>query len=184
MGEPPLIGIVNETLRSRRLRALVRYWNEKRGKRDMPCRAEIDPIEIAGLLPIALIADTRDGPARIRLIGSETTDAYGRELRGLTIDQIEFGDFTPRWREAFGQVIASTAPVAAAGTFRAPPELRSVEVALMPMAGDDGVPAFIFGGMVIRQIARGIVRSSAKPTPAGRNGSLPLNSKRAQIASL
>ena len=158
--EPLRMEMVSEKLRSARLRALVRYWNEKRQNRPMPARDEIDPIEIPNLLPIALIADTTGAEPRIRLLGSETTNAYGREMSGQLIGEVEFGEFTQFWREAFSLVRQSGAPVSAAGTFRSPTELCSVEVALMPLAHDGLSLSHIFGGLVIRPLARGVVRSN------------------------
>jgi hypothetical protein len=154
------IETVCETLRSVRLRALVRYWDEKRCDRPMPARDEIDPIEIPRLLPVALIADATPAGPRIRLLGSETTNAYGREIAGQLIEDVELGEFTPFWRDAFALVTQSEGPASAAGMFRTSTELCSVEIALTPLADDGTSLSHIFGGLVIRPLARGVMRSN------------------------
>ena len=74
---------IAETLRSARLAALIRYWAEKSGGRAMPFRQQIEPTEIPRLLPITLLADVTPSGATMRLLGSEATNAYGKEIRGL-----------------------------------------------------------------------------------------------------
>ncbi len=162
MAEEPRIETVGAMLVSSRLRALLRYWNEKRGERAMPARGDIDPVEIPRLLPVTLIADAASGQSCIRLLGSETTNAYGRELRGLPVDDVEFGDFTPRWRDAFVRVAATMAPVATAGTFHNAAGPCEVELVLMPLAAGGGSIIEIFGGLVIRPVS-GAVRSGDEP---------------------
>lgn len=183
MVEPLRVEPVGEAVRSNRLRALLRYWSEKRQDRPMPPRGEIDPIEIPRLLPIILVADaTAAGPC-MRLLGSETTNAYGRELRGQLISEIAFGEFTPFWLEAFALVARSAAPATATGTFRKATELCSVEIVLMPLA-DDGISlSHIFGGVVIRLLARGVVGSQGTPIYTSRiEGDLDF--RRAEIRSI
>jgi hypothetical protein len=126
MAEALRIDTVCEMLRSVRLRSLVRYWDEKRGDRSMPARREIDPTEIPRLLPIALIADSPPAGPRIRLLGSETTNAYGREIAGQLIEDVEFGEFTPSWRDAFARVRRSEGPASASGMFRTSTETCNV----------------------------------------------------------
>jgi hypothetical protein len=160
MVEALRIETVCEMLRSVRLRSLVRYWEEKRRDRSMPARGEIDPTEIPHLLPIALMADSTPAGPRIRLLGSETTNAYGREIAGQLIDDVEFGEFTPSWRDAFARVRRSAGPASASGMFRASTETCSVEIVLTPLADHGTSLSHIFGGLVIRPVGRGVVRSN------------------------
>ncbi|MDB5396182.1 MAG: hypothetical protein JWM91_3688 [Rhodospirillales bacterium] len=183
MVEPLRMETAGETLRSARLRALLRYWNEKRQDRPMPARGQIDPIEIPRLLPVALMAEMTTAGPRIRLLGSETTNAYGHEMRGQLIHEIEFGEFTPFWREAFALVVQSAAPTLAAGTFRKATELCSVEIALMPLADEDRSLSYIFGGVSIRPLARGIARPNGTSIFTSRTAD-DLDFRRAGIRSI
>src|ERR1700752_661441 len=91
------------TVHSARLRALMGYWSEKCGERAMPFRRQIEPTEIPGLLSIVLLADVAPAGPRMRLLGTEATNAYGRETRGGAIADIQFGEFTVPWQEAFAR---------------------------------------------------------------------------------
>ena len=148
-----------------RLLALIRYWNAKRGSRSMPSRQQIDPIEIPRLLPIVLVAERVAVGARIRLLGTEATEAYGRETRGKLVTEVALGEFTPLWLNAFMRVTETGAPIAAGGQYRTPDHRRSVEMVLMPLS-DDGVSvSHILGGLMIMpmQMSSSVGSKAAAP---------------------
>ena len=151
-----------EPVQSARLQALLRYWAEKGAGHAMPFRRQIEPTEIPRLLPIALLADVTQTGGRMRLLGSEATAAYGKETRGAAIAEIQFGDFTVPWLDAFFRVIQSGKPACAAGTYRRGNELCRIETVLMPLTEDGLSVSQIFGGLLIRPIlsGRAIGRSS------------------------
>ncbi len=126
------------SVKNPRLLALVCNWNEKRGSRSMPSRQQIDPIEIPRLLPIVLVAERIAGGARIRLLGTESTNAYGRETRGKLVAEVAFGEFTPFWLNAFGRVTETGVPITAGGSFSSTDQHHRVEMVLIPLS-DDGV---------------------------------------------
>jgi hypothetical protein len=172
---------IDEAIRSKRLRALVRYWDDKRQTRPMPLRRNIDPIEIPSLLPIVVIAETSPNGPRIRLLGSETTSVYGRELRGQLIGDIEFDEFTPLWRESFAMVADTAMATAASGTFLRTTGLCTIELALMPLADDTGGLSHVFGGVVIRPLAwNSAIRSNSRPIYRSGAGGV-LNLRQAEL---
>ena len=137
---------------SARLRALLRYWAEKSVGRAMPFRHQIEPTDIPRLLPIVLLADITQAGATMRLLGSEATSAYGKETRGSPIAEIQFGDFTVPWLDAFFRLIQSGKPASAAGTYRRGNELCRIETVLMPLTKDGWSLSQVFGGLLIRPI--------------------------------
>jgi len=143
---------IAEIVRSARLRALLRYWAEKSAGQPMPLRSQIEPTEIPGLLPIALLADVTASGARMRLLGTEATNAYGRETRGFAVADIQFGDFTVPWLDAFSRVIQLANPAFAAGTYRRGNELCRIETVLTPLTEDGSSVSQIFGGLLIRPV--------------------------------
>ena len=145
---------VADTVLSARLRAILRYWVEKAAGSTMPFRRQIDPIEIPSVLPIALLADVTALGARMRLLGSEATSAYGSETRNCLIADIQLGEFTVDWQDAFSRVIQSACPAYAAGTYRRGTELCRIETVLTPLTEDGSSISQIFGGLLIRPIAR------------------------------
>src|SRR5579862_583696 len=59
---------------------LLAYWDERRGGRDVPDRADIDPLTIdRQMIPHLTLYDLFDGGrrARLRLIGSELSPSLG-----------------------------------------------------------------------------------------------------------
>src|ERR1700749_2750771 len=101
--QPGAVAIIpdGEGVKNARLQGILRYWNEKRGDRAMPALRKIDPIEIPKLLPIILLADILPTTTRIRLLGTDWPSAYGRETRGRDVNELNLGDFSPFWQEAF-----------------------------------------------------------------------------------
>ena len=143
---------VADILRSARLRSLLRYWVEKATDGTMPFRWQIDPIEIPTILSIALLADATPSGARMRLLGSEATGAYGSETRNCLIADIQLGEFSVVWQGAFSRVIQSARPAYAMGTYRRGTELCRIETVLTPLTADGSSISQIFGGLLIRPI--------------------------------
>ena len=88
----------------------------------------------------------------MRLLGSETTSVYGRETRGQLAGDLQFGEFTPWWHDAFARVAASGAPTTAAGKFYNNTELRNIETILLPLADDRQSVSHILGGLLIKPV--------------------------------
>lgn len=64
-------------------RELYAYWEEKRGTRRAPERAEIEPGAIRGVLSDAFIlALDRNGGHPVRLAGTRVCALFGREIKG------------------------------------------------------------------------------------------------------
>ena len=101
-----LTSFVHE-LTDTRVRALFFYWDQKRRGRSIPSRADIDPIEIPGLLPNILLIEVERHPYRFRyrLAGTAMTrlreGRQTRELTGRYIDEVDFVSPELRNQEAF-----------------------------------------------------------------------------------
>jgi hypothetical protein len=61
---------------------LYNYWLSKRNGRTMPARRDIDPGELAKLLPYLFIIDKAAGEFRYRLMGTGIVRDLGRDLTG------------------------------------------------------------------------------------------------------
>ena len=65
---------------------LYGYWNDIRAGRLAPKRFEIEPSQIASMLPDTFILERIDGDTcRFRLAGTRIGEAFGSEFRGLNI---------------------------------------------------------------------------------------------------
>jgi hypothetical protein len=108
MGRVPF---ANEPL----LLALLHYWDEKRGRRAMPRRRDIDPLEMPPrLLPhLQLIELGERGRLRLRLVGTAIVDAVGKDATGRYLDEAFEGDARRFLEELCRTVLRERRPVAA-----------------------------------------------------------------------
>lgn len=59
------------------------YWRAKAGSRDMPARADVDPVEFAWMLGwVTLIEPTNDGDWLFVVDGTNVADAFGIDMTG------------------------------------------------------------------------------------------------------
>ena len=80
------------------LRRLLAYWLGKRGPRRAPARADIDPLEIASLLPHVMLIDVEHAPLRFRysLVGTEVVRNLGADMTGRYLDEfVRLGQDAP-----------------------------------------------------------------------------------------
>src|SRR5690606_41832442 len=81
-----------------RLKNLLRYWNDKRGDRALPSRADIDPLELKQVLGNILLigvvrsdAHERGRRFRCRLFGTGLVLYHGTALTGRCLAAIPNG---------------------------------------------------------------------------------------------
>ncbi|MEQ1716474.1 MAG: PAS domain-containing protein [Hyphomicrobium sp.] len=68
---------------------LYAYWNDMRSGRMAPKRFEIEPSQIAAILPDTFILERIDSEtARFRLAGTRICDAFASEFRGVNIFEL------------------------------------------------------------------------------------------------
>lgn len=75
-----------------RLTALYRYWEAKRGDRKMPARRDLRPEEMREFLGYVVLVDVESAVPprfRFRLVGAEIAGAYGRDMTGLYVDDVQ-----------------------------------------------------------------------------------------------
>ncbi|MBI2720391.1 MAG: PAS domain-containing protein [Rhizobiales bacterium] len=93
-------------------RQLYDYWLERSSDRAMPDRRDIHPAHFPRLLPnISLIEiDPLNGGCRIRLAGTRLRDVFDREITGLSLDDIDFGEKRDYWMAAYQRTIEEGKP--------------------------------------------------------------------------
>lgn len=89
--EPEAVGFFRDCelrLEHPRLKALLAYWEGRRGDRLMPARPDIRPAEIVPHLPGLILCDLEPEPLRLRfrLIGTAVTAMLGRDSTGRYLD--------------------------------------------------------------------------------------------------
>lgn len=93
-------------------RQLYDYWLAKAGTSGMPCRADIVPGEIPRMLSGISLIEVRDtiGTSRVRLAGTRLREIYDREITGLMLDDLDWGEKRAYWYAAFERTITEGLP--------------------------------------------------------------------------
>ena len=88
MADPDFIADCHE-----RVRAIYRDWDGKRRGRRMPCRADLDPVDIPKFLPDICLVDVVPDERRYvyRLIGTNEVAMRGRDPTGMPVGEGYFG---------------------------------------------------------------------------------------------
>ncbi len=122
-------------------RQMYAYWQQKRGSRRMPGRADIDPTEIPRLLPNLLISEyVSEGAAgrwRYRLAGTAVATAFGRNPTGRFIDDLTKGDYRAFIERIHGMVREEERALFCAREYTGAHDLRmSAKRLLLPLTTD------------------------------------------------
>jgi hypothetical protein len=101
-------------------RQLFDYWLAQAGENTMPARSDIKPQNMARMLPCISLVDVADdlGQCRVRLAGTRLREIYDRDITGLHLDQLDWGDKKNYWLESYQHVIANGKPTQ--GVLRGP----------------------------------------------------------------
>jgi hypothetical protein len=132
------------------LAAVKQYWEEKRGRRRMPSRGDVDPKEIKTLLPQVLLADVMSGgnDFRYRLVGSRLRPYFPAEATGRIMSEAlaPFGEVTVTATLAVYRTVAiERVPLRVIGpgeTFSQPSKF--FESILLPLGDDEEQSNMIF----------------------------------------
>jgi hypothetical protein len=120
-------------------RELFDYWIRAAGGRKMPARSDLDPLQLARLLPHLGLIDVRAGleQACYRLAGTGLRDIYGQEITGKRLDELCSGERADYWRRVHARVAEGGLPLS--GVVRGPTHGRDHVVLFwlrLPLAED------------------------------------------------
>lgn len=123
------------------LAGLLAYWQEKRGGRLMPSRADIDPADVAlrGHVGFIVLTDVVGRPPRFRyrLIGSRITAEVGRDSTGKWLDELYAPDDYEYMIVAYRWVVENRAPIRITGDLRhADRDWLDMESLDLPLSSD------------------------------------------------
>lgn len=145
------------TITEPRLVALYDYWDGKCAGRNMPTRADLDPVEMRRWLGNLLLIDvTAEGRFVYRLYGTGFVDSFGLDMTGRSVDELP-AEQQERVRVDYEAVRASRQPRVRLYTavFELPgiglrppaePQVTTWERLILPLSGDDGEVAMLLVG--------------------------------------
>lgn len=123
-----------------RLQRLLRYWEDKRGARAMPARADIDPMEIPWMLgDLSLLEVHRlDGGLRyrFRLMGTHVVERLGYNVTGKWLEDLPAPDYRRRLVGIFRTVVERAVPIVERPHMLIDNYVHHYEVLRLPLSED------------------------------------------------
>jgi len=119
---------------------LYRYWDAKRGSRQMPRRSDIDPLDLVPFLPRLMIVDVVDDERRYvyRLVGTREVDARGRDPTGRPVGEAFIGSSREKVLANYDRVSMTARPHVDTGTvITVEDKLDDSHVIFLPISEDD-----------------------------------------------
>jgi len=137
--------------RHKQLKELYRYWCDKKGDRQAPSRGDIDPAEIAPLLPYVGLVDVQHAPLRFRyrLVGTKVDAGYGRELTGRFLDEVDLNGHEREIVDEYVRVARSGQPLCTTWEYtRGDGRHMRYERLALPLSSNGKTVDMLFGGVV------------------------------------
>jgi hypothetical protein len=133
------------------LQTLYAYWQQKRGDRMMPSRADIDPSEFRRILPYVMLlnAERLGGPYIVRLVGTAIVQFSSVDSTGKPAGSGMEPSAAAAMVHLLDLVVASRAPKFRTGKafWSKKQEYRSFEAAFLPLSANGETVNMIFAGM-------------------------------------
>lgn len=136
-----------------KLHGLVRYWEEKRGTRPMPSRADIDPLELGEHMGNLILIDVEHEPVRLRyrLVGTNITAAMARDSTGKYYDEIYAEENLKHIYASFHWIFEHKAPLRTHGQAYYPDKnFYDYEALNLPLSDDGETVNMVLGELVFR----------------------------------
>lgn len=139
------------------LEQLQAYWDRQRAGRDLPARADIDPIDMPRLLPHIVMIDVQYDAGHLtdfsyRLWGEHVIEHNRRSLVGRRLSDLVRDDpRQQRWVDKYRQAVAERRPVFDTATYRTVTDtVKTMDLAVFPLAAASGRIEALLGGVVYR----------------------------------
>lgn len=133
------------------LRRLLDYWLEKRGGRLLPCRRDIDPVDIPWALSRIWVLDYLPDVRRFRyrLAGEEINAVAGANMRGVFLDETLPADRCEMILGKFMDVVENRSIVHDSGrVYLRDERLATGERIILPLSDDAETVDALLGGTV------------------------------------
>jgi hypothetical protein len=150
----PPQGPISEADLDPRLAELLAYWRVKRGSRRFPARADIDPIDLRGLLGNINLLDVVRGASalrfRYRLFGSEFVFYHGGDLTGVWVDEIPNPVYRAQLGGLYAHVVATGATPMVSYDYLLESRRHRFQALILPLAADgDAVDMILSSGLSV-----------------------------------
>ena len=127
-------------LKDESMRAVLAYWESKRGDLEMPPRAAIKPEEIGGALGRVNLIEVTHEPLRFRfrLIGTHVVQSFGLDVTGLTVDELSPPDYAELLIRHFSEAVSAREPLLHVMRFLEIRQAHEMHRLSLPLSDDGG----------------------------------------------
>lgn len=102
------------SLGSASLQRLDDYWRDQRAGREMPRRADIDPIGLKPILPKIILSRVETASQRIyyTVVGTQCVATAGLDFTGYYLDELDFaGEADTNWPHIYQRMLTGRQPI-------------------------------------------------------------------------
>lgn len=98
---------------------LLSHWRGLIGAdRDIPCRSNLDPLDVPKHLSSLILAEVIPPDIRFRLVGTDMVEAWGADFTGSRLSEIMTGDYHDFIHGLFYACVKNRAPVLSRSRFQ------------------------------------------------------------------
>ena len=118
---------------------LLAYWHRKRGARDFPRRADMDPLDFGFMLERIALTEVHENPRRyrLRLVGSWWTQLVGFESTGMWLDDWPHANQRKLSRDTYESLLIARRPLCTARDAWVDDKQLRYEILLLPLSEDN-----------------------------------------------
>jgi len=137
------------------LRQLFDYWQSKQRGRFAPGRPDIEPEELAFILPFLYLVDVV-GPQprfRFRLVGTGIVSEYGAEITGKFADEIVLNENQASFLVGYQDVASEGKPVSHRGNYtRRSGRRMTYEHLILPLSTDGRTVNMLLAAAIVKSV--------------------------------
>lgn len=144
---------------------VFRYWNRKRGSRDMPSADDIDFLELRPWLSGIMLVEVRQGSPReliYRVVGERAVRQRGYDPSGMSVRNAAYGQAVDEALETYGAVVDRRLPLYCWGE----PRAAAGQVGNNQVSNTLALPLSRDGKVVDRVLVYGEDQAEAQAIPA------------------
>lgn len=133
------------------LRQLYQDWDARRRGREMPARADFDPLDLKYCMgKLSLIDVAHDPPRyRFRLHASSVAQSIGFDLTGKSLDAMPDAEYRRMVTDHYNEVLAARGPVAKYRNRQMTDQhIWHCEVLVLPLSADGKTIDMLMSGFV------------------------------------
>ncbi len=145
-----MTGFDPQAIRHPLLRRLYDHWNAKRAGRELPARADFDPVELGWIVGNLLLLDVlRDPPGfRFRIHGTNLAERIGFDMTGKTMDDYPDPEYAKVALRSFSTVVGTRLPLSRVTERAIEGRAYGYEALHLPLSSDGARVDMLLVGLV------------------------------------